>query len=102
LLDCIAHSYGQPIFFNSTSELDPKVGHIPDTPHGRGEAADIQYPADPEKILCAAKGCGAGFGLDEGKNPSAKSSGPHIHVQLGSGKLGGHGDLPSNGCGCSK
>ncbi|MGA2098957.1 MAG: hypothetical protein ABSH39_21920 [Candidatus Acidiferrum sp.] len=30
LLDCIAHSYGQPIFFNSTSEYDPEVGHIQD------------------------------------------------------------------------
>lgn len=112
LLDCIAHNYGQPIFYNSTSEFDPKVGHIPDTPHGRGEAADIEYPSNPadaDKILCAAAGCGAGFGKDEGKHPSAKSSGPHVHVQLGPGKLGGHGDLPSgngaNGgkaCPCSK
>lgn len=99
LLDCIAHDYGQPIWFNSTSEYDPTVGHLPNTPHGRGEAVDIEYPnnpADAEKLLCAAKKCGAGFGLNEAKgiHPSAKSSGDHIHVQLKPGKLGGHGDLP--------
>jgi RHS repeat-associated protein len=104
LLDCIAHSYGAPIFYNSTSEYDPKVGHIPDTPHGRGEAADIEYPANPadaDKILCAAAGCGASFAKDELKHPSAKSTGPHVHVQLGP-RRGGRGDLPPSDCACSK
>ena len=111
LLDCIAHDYGQAIWYNSTSENDPSVGHTPDTPHGRGEAADIEYPSDPadaEKLLCAAKKCGAGFALDEAQHPSKNSTGNHIHVQLGPGKLGGHGDLPPGkgagrgGCDCSK
>ncbi len=83
LLDCIAHNYGQPIFYNSTSEFDPKVGHTEDTPHGRGEAADLEYPSNPEKLLCAAKKCGAGYTRDESLYPSALQNGPHIHVQLG-------------------
>jgi RHS repeat-associated protein len=97
LLDCIAHNYGQPIFYNSDSEYDPKVGHLPDTPHGRGEAADIEYPANSaqaDKMLCAAKGCGAGYTRDELRYPSAKLNGPHIHVQIG-----GRGNtLPAVNC----
>ena len=98
LLDCIAHEIGQPIFYTSTSEIDLSVGHTADTPHGRGEAADIVYPADPDKMLCAATHCGAGFGLDEKQHPSPKSKGAHIHVQIGAGRRGGHGDLPKPCC----
>jgi hypothetical protein len=53
------------------------------------------------KILCAAAGCGAGFGLDEAKNPSAHSTANHIHLQIPLGPSsmgGGHGDLPKNTC----
>jgi RHS repeat-associated protein len=102
LLNCIAHSYGAPIFYNSTSEFDPKVGHTADTPHGRGEAADIAYPADPEKLLCAAKNCGAGYTRDELLYPSPKQNGPHVHVQLGGRgntlpPVGGGGPSPYGG-----
>jgi len=99
LLDCIAHNYGQPIFYNSTSEMDTKAGHTANTPHGRGDAADIEYPTDPEKLLCAAKNCGAGYTRDENLYPSPLATGPHIHVQIG-GKgntlppVGGGGPSP--------
>jgi RHS repeat-associated protein len=94
LLTCIENCYGQPIVITSTSEFAPDVGHTPNTPHGRGEAADIKYPSNPSKMLCCAAQCGAGFGLDEGKNLSKLGKGAHVHVQLGRGTKGGHGDLP--------
>jgi RHS repeat-associated protein len=104
LLDCIEGCYGGPgsITVTSTSEDTPR--HPPGTPHRRGEAADIRYPQDPEKLLCCASQCGAGFALDEARHPSPKSSGPHIHVQEGPGKKGGRGDLPpkAKACKCDK
>ena len=94
LLNCIGRCYGQPLFYTSTSEVDPKIGHVPDTPHGRGEAADIIYPQNPDRLLCCASDCGAGKALDEKKHPSPKATGPHIHIQLFPGPGGGRGNLP--------
>lgn len=66
LLLCIEAKTGADLVITSTSE--PVKEHPAGTPHGRGVAADIRYPAksgDAAKILCAANDCGAGFALDE-------------------------------------
>lgn len=97
LLNCIESSTGLHLTVTSTSEDIPQ--HPPGTPHRRGLAVDLKYdPGNADKILCAAKGCGAGFGLDEAKHPSPQSTGNHIHLQIPAGRRGGHGDLPKNGC----
>lgn len=100
LLRCIELKTGLYLFVTSTSEATPQ--HLPGTPHRRGVAVDVRYnPGTADKILCAAKECGAGYGLDEAKHPSKNATGPHIHVQIPPGTKGGHGDLPNGGCGCS-
>jgi RHS repeat-associated protein len=99
LLGCIESCVGQELFVTSTREPIPQ--HPPGTPHRRGEAADLGSPSQNSgSVLCCAKGCGAGFALDEAKHPSKRSTGPHFHVQLGPGTKGGQGDLPSQGCPC--
>jgi hypothetical protein len=91
LLNCIEAKYGATFTVNATTN-----GHVATSPHGRGEAADIQYNlSNPDKFLCATSLCGAGMAIDEAKHPSANSTGPHIHLQLGPGKDGWTGDLPS-------
>lgn len=93
LLKCIESKTGLNLIVTSTSEDTPE--HPPGTPHRRGVAVDIRYqPGNADKILCAAKPCGAGLGLDEKRHPSLHSNGPHIHLQIPPGKNGGHGDLP--------
>jgi RHS repeat-associated protein len=100
ILECLTTCLHHPIMVTSTHEPSPQ--HPPGEPHRRGEAADLRYPSDPNKTLCCAAECGAGFGVDEKKHPSARSSGPHIHVQVGPGRRGGRGDLPKPDpkCGC--
>jgi len=98
LLTCIENCYG-PFVVTSTSEPIPE--HPPGEPHRDGTAADIRYPSDPTAFLCCAKKCGAGFGLDEKRHPSAHSTAPHIHIQIPPGTRGGHGDLPPPGTDCS-
>jgi RHS repeat-associated protein len=99
LLKCIESKTGLNLVVTSTSENTPV--HPPGKPHRRGVAVDLKYdPGNADKILCAAAGCGAGFGLDEAKHPSPHSKGKHIHLQipLGPPKMGGgHGDIPQNG-----
>ena len=105
LLSCIESKTGLKLTVTSTSTINKQ--HTVGTPHARGVAADLRYPANPAdaaKILCAAGACGAGFGLDEKKHPSQKANGPHVHIQIPNGKLGGHGDIPAKclpGLGCS-
>jgi RHS repeat-associated protein len=97
LLKCIEAKTGLHLLVTSTSEDIPQ--HLPGTPHRRGVAVDVAYvPGTANQILCAAKECGAGFGLDEAAHPSAKSTGKHVHVQIPPGKRGGHGDLPNGPC----
>jgi RHS repeat-associated protein len=97
LLNCIEGKTGLTLTVTSTSEDIPQ--HPPGTPHRRGAAVDLKYdPGNASKILCAASGCGSGFGLDEAKHPSPKSTGNHIHLQIPAGKKGGRGDLPKNTC----
>jgi RHS repeat-associated protein len=97
LLNCIESKTGLNLVVTSTSEPIPQ--HPTGTPHARGVAVDIQYsPGSADAILCAAAGCGSGFGLNEAKHPSAQSTAPHIHLQIPPGKKGGHGDLPMNKC----
>ncbi len=97
LLNCIESKTGLNLTVTSTSEDIPQ--HPPGTPHRRGVAVDLKYdPGNADKVLCVAAGCGAGFGLDEAKHPSAQSTGNHIHLQIPAGKKGGHGDLPKNTC----
>ena len=82
---------------SSTSETVPGHPEIhgPDTPHGRGEAADITPGKSEAKagMMCASQ-CGAGFGQNEYDHPSAHATGGHDHIQTGEGKGGGRGDLP--------
>jgi RHS repeat-associated protein len=100
LLNCIESKTGVNLTVTPTSEDIPE--HKPGTPHRRGVAVDLKYdPANADKILCAAAGCGAGFGLDEAKHPSPQSTANHIHLQIPLGPPnmgGGHGDLPKNTC----
>jgi RHS repeat-associated protein len=105
LLLCIEAKTGIDLVITSTSE--PVKEHPAGTPHGRGVAADIRYPAksaDATKILCAASDCGAGFALDEKKHPSAHSNAPHIHIQMPKGTNGASGDLLKHcaGIACSE
>jgi RHS repeat-associated protein len=110
-LRCLEGCYGKPLVLNSTSE--PTELHKPGTPHRRGEAADIAYPADPAALLCCAAGCNFQFGLDEKIHPSRPGAGAHIHVQFTPATAanvknhpewsnGIHGDLPpaSTKCAC--
>jgi len=97
LLRCIESKTGLSLTVTSTSEDIPE--HPIGTPHRRGVAVDVKYqPGTADKILCAAAGCGAGFGLDEAAHPSKHSTGPHMHVQIPKGKRGGRGDLPQGSC----
>jgi RHS repeat-associated protein len=100
LLICMAKCYGKNLLISSTYE--PNWRHPQGTPHWVRGAADISYPEDPQKLLCCAKGCHAGYTRDELLYPSDNSSAPHIHVQLkGSGKtlpaVGGGGPSPYGG-----
>jgi hypothetical protein len=107
-LRCLEGCYGKPLVLTSTSEAIPQ--HKPGSPHRRGEAADISYPADPSKLLCCAAGCGFQFGLDEKVNPSGPGVAAHIHVQFTPARPGDvkpgwgngvHGDLPKAGTTCA-
>jgi hypothetical protein len=72
--------------------------HPPNSPHGRGEAADLRYNDNGNEAdtrLRVAAECGARYGLDEGRHPSSHSTAPHYHIQLTPGKRGGRGDLPT-------
>ena len=61
LLKCIEGKTGLQLTVTSTSEDIPE--HPSGTPHRRGVAVDLQYDSvNADKILCAASGCGAGFG----------------------------------------
>lgn len=78
-------------------------------PHSTGEAVDFAYDGgkDSAKMLCCGAGCGAGMGLDEGKHPSNRATGPHYHFQFPDGKNPArpHGDLPwppPPSCDCPK
>ncbi len=102
LLKCIEAKSGVPLVVTSTSEPPPLSPHGPNDPHRRGGglAADVRYPSgagDPDKVLCAAGQCGAGYGRDEKKNPSANANAKHIHIQIPPGAGGKHGDIPPKG-----
>jgi len=88
-----------PIGVSSTNETVPGHPEIhgPDTPHGRGEAADLTPGKSESKqtMWCSAQ-CGAGFGQNEYEHPSAHATGGHDHVQTGEGRGGSRGDLPAN------
>jgi RHS repeat-associated protein len=95
LVDCIEFKTHLPIQITSTTD-----SHDPNTPHTNGVAVDLHYdnPMATKSILCAAAGCGAGFGLDEKEHPSHPWVKPHIHLQIPAGKHGGRGDLPLSNC----
>ena len=92
LLTCAENCLGSILTITSTSEPIPQ--HPKNSPHGRGEAADMRSPSNVSKLLCCLSQCGAGFALDEAAHPSAHATGPHVHAQTGPGRNGGHGDLP--------
>jgi RHS repeat-associated protein len=101
LLDCIEFKTGLSLVVTSTNEPPPASPHGPNDPHirGGGLAVDIRYPSNPSAVLCAAANCGAQFALDEKKNPSAHSTGDHIHLQIVPGpKNKPRGDLPQPTC----
>jgi len=92
LLTCAENCLGSILTITSTSEPIPQ--HPRNSPHGRGEAADMRSPSNVSKLLCCLSQCGAGFALDEAAHPSAHATGPHVHAQTGPGRNGGRGDLP--------
>jgi RHS repeat-associated protein len=96
LLDCIEWYVGvNTLMVTSTNE--PSKQHGPNDVHRRGEglAVDIHYPTDPDAVLNAAACCGAPFARDEKKDPSARSTFPHIHLQLVPGPAA-HNWLPKH------
>jgi RHS repeat-associated protein len=93
---CLHQCLGQPFVITSTHEPTPQ--HPPGTPHASGQAFDIRFPNQPDKALCCAKKCGAGFGLNEYRSPSPRATGGHVHIQIPPGRRGGSGDLPRQGC----
>ena len=94
VLTCIESCLG--VSFTLTSTTRPGDSGA----HGSGNAADVRYrgpgstPFGADNFLCCAATCGAGFGLDEYRNPSPGATGPHIHIQIPPGRRGGSGDLP--------
>jgi len=101
LLQCVATKCSDvKMTITSTHEKLANGKHGENTPHGRGEAADIRVGTGPQgqpqegKVLQCAADCGARFGLDERRHPQYDGDPPHAHVQLGAGTHGGPGDLP--------
>ncbi|HEY0758702.1 MAG TPA: RHS repeat-associated core domain-containing protein [Acidisarcina sp.] len=94
LLACTANCLNTPVTVTSTNE--PVPAHPADTPHGRGEAADLRVPpGQRDRALQCAANCGAGFGQNEYAHPVPHhTTGGHVHVQTGHGRRGGRGDLP--------
>jgi RHS repeat-associated protein len=94
LLVCIENCLGKSFVVTSTTKRRESGQHP------AGKAADIRYkgpgttPFTAEEFLCCGGKCGAGFGLDEYLHPSKNATGPHIHIQIPRGKLGGRGDIP--------
>ena len=70
---------------SSTSEK-----HEPGDPHSDNQAIDIKTGKRRQAMICGAN-CGAKFQLDEYARPSAKSNGPHIHLQTRAGRGGATG-----------
>jgi RHS repeat-associated protein len=107
-LSCMDGCYGTNVIVTSTNEPLPfpkykdKKGrplHGSSTPHGRGLAADIELPSNPDKMRCCAAKCGAKWGQNESD---------HLHFQLVPGAKGGSIDNGSGGnlkppppCGCN-
>jgi RHS repeat-associated protein len=96
LVQCIGECARTPLTVTSTSE-HMEGAHGPDTPHGRGEAADLaaRSPQQADHLVGCAAQCGAGFALNEVRHPSPHATGPHVHVQVGPGLGGSRGDLPA-------
>lgn len=102
---CLDLCYGAQTIVTSTFEPLPfqrfkdergNPVHGPGTPHGSGQAVDVQIPSDPGKIKCCAAKCGARWGHDQG------GSNPHLHFQLTPVGSGQSGSLPKPGqCGCN-
>jgi RHS repeat-associated protein len=99
VLKCTQSCTGKEFTVTSTNEAVKGHSdiHQPNTPHGRGEAADIRLPggkADVGKALQCAANCGAKAAFDEYNHPSPHATGPHLHIQTVPTKSGGRGDLP--------
>jgi RHS repeat-associated protein len=99
VLVCTQNCTGKEFTVTSTNEAVKGHSdiHQPDTPHGRGEAADIRLPggkADVGKALQCAANCGAKAAFDEYNHPSPHATGPHLHIQTVPTKSGGKGNLP--------
>ena len=86
------------LFADLISELPPALSvNIARYPTQRFLSYSELVPCVQE-VAPSTAGCGTGFGLDEAKHPSPKSTGNHIHLQIPLGPGGGHGDLPKNTC----
>jgi hypothetical protein len=99
VLACTQNCTGKQFTVTSTNEAVKGHSdiHQPNTPHGRGEAADIRLPggkADVGKALQCAANCGAKAAFDEYNHPSPHATAPHLHIQIVPTKSGGRGDLP--------
>lgn len=97
VLVCTQNCMGEKLVVTSTSEPLKGGIHGPDTPHGRGEAADLRLPngkADASKALQCAANCGARAAFNEYAHPSPHATALHLHIQIVPTPSGGRGDLP--------
>jgi RHS repeat-associated protein len=95
LLSCTQNCIGKPLMVTSTNEPLSNGKHGPETPHGKGEAADLRVNKGGEgRVVQCAANCGAKYGLDERAHPSGPGVLPHVHIQTVPGTHGGRGDLP--------
>jgi RHS repeat-associated protein len=93
-LQCTAECSGRDLRVTSTNEINREVGHLQNTPHGRGEAVDLTVVGGrvvQEEVLQCMADCGFQFQLNEYANPSSRANGPHLHGQTGPGLRGATG-----------
>jgi RHS repeat-associated protein len=95
---CLERCLGIDLVITGGAE---KGGHHPGSKHYSGEAVDFSFKRNPSlssqknKFFCCAMKCGFNYGEQE-PNP------PHYHIQTVPGKRGGSGDIPKEGCECSR
>jgi hypothetical protein len=91
MVDCVEKCLGMPLVITGAAE---KKGHLRDSKHPSGEAADFSFAKNPglqnkaEKFFCCAAKCGFKYGETD---PTP----PHFHIQVPPGKKGGPGLIPT-------
>jgi len=91
MVDCVEKCLGMPLVITGAAE---KKGHLRNSKHPSGEAADFSFAKNPglqnkaEKFFCCAAKCGFKYGETDPKPP-------HFHIQVPPGKKGGPGLIPT-------